>query len=355
MNPIVVVGVLAALVAAGAMFVLVRPVLGDRMPWPALAVAIGAAALTIVIGRLVGAASLEFLIGVSVFTLPVLVLLEAAAIASGADRFARWLILIVWGLVVFPAATIVPLLATGGCLAPECGFEDFGGALPLIVSSSAFVLLAWLPAGVHERAEPRRPSRRRVIAAVALLWIATVAWLAHLEGTVDVYTPRIALAAVVAPLTCALGWLAVDRLRNVARPVGRSLILGLAVGMVVAIPGAVSVGMPWSPIAGLLAGAVAALVFSLSERDVAGLASRWGMTVLVAIAVAFVAPAVSGDTVGLIFSARAAVLTAPVVALVAVSTFSVAVSAPVWVLVRRHAARERIPAQILTSEDLVEE
>lgn len=355
MNPIVVVGVLAALVAAGAMIVLVRPVLSGRMPWPALAAGLAAAALTIVIGRAAGAASLEFLIGVSAFTLPVLVLLEAAAIASGADRFARWLLLLAWGLLVFPAATIVPLVATRGCLAPECGFEDFGGALPLIVSSSAFVLLAWLPAGVHERAEPRRPSSRRVIAAIVLLWLATIVWLAHLEGTIDAYTPRIALAAVVAPVTSALGWLAVDRLRNVARPVGRSLVLGLAVGTVVALPGAVSVGMPWSPIVGLLAGAVAALVFSVSERDVAGLAARWGMTVLVAIALGFVAPAVSGDTVGLIFSARAAVLTVPVLVLVAVSTFSVVVSAPVWVLVRRHATRERIPAQIMQSDEAVDE
>jgi ammonium transporter, Amt family len=355
MNPIVVVGVLAALVAAGAMFVLVRPVLGDRMPWAALAVAIGAAALTIAIGRLTGAASLDFLIGVTAFTLPVLVLLEAAAVASGADRLARWLILVVWGLVVFPAVAIIPLLATRGCLAPECGFEDFGGALPLVVSSSAFLLLAWLPAGVHERAEPRRPSSRRVIAAVALLWLAVVAWLVHLEGTIDAYTPRIALAAVVAPVTSALGWLVVDRLRNVARPVKRSLLLGLAVGMVVAIPGAVSVGMPWSPIVGLLAGAAAALVFALSERDVAGLAARWGMTVLVAIAVAFVAPAVSGDDVGVLFSARAAVLTAPVLVLVAVSMLSVVVSAPVWVLVRRHAAGERIPTQILQSDGMIDE
>ena len=101
---------------------------------------------------------------------------------------------------------------------------------------------------------------------------------------------------------------------------------------------------------GVLAGAAGALVFSVSERDVAGLAARWGMTVLTAIAVGFVAPAVSGDTVGLIFSARAAVLTVPLLALVAVATFSVAVSAPVWVLVRRHATRERIPAQILVDE-----
>jgi Amt family ammonium transporter len=350
MNPIVVAGVLASLAAASAIVVLVRPVLGSRMPWAALAVAAASAILTVAVGRLLGAASLEFLIGVSAFTLPVLVLLEAAAIASGGDRFARWLVMLVWGLVVFPVALLVPLLATGDCLAPECGFEDFGGALPLVVSSSAFVLLAWLPAGVRERSEPDRPSSRRAIVAIGLLWLATIVWLVHLEGVIDAYAPRIALAALVVPLASALGWLAVDRLRNAGRPVGRSLVLGLAAGMVVALPGAVSVGMPWSPIAGLLAGAAAALVFSVSERNVAGLAARWGMTVLTAIAVGFVAPAISGDTVGLIFAARASVLTVPVLVLVAVAAFSVAVSAPVWVLVRRHAARERIPSQILVDE-----
>jgi hypothetical protein len=244
----------------------------------------------------------------------------------------------------------VPLIATGDCLAPDCGFEDFGAALPLVVSSSAFVLLAWLPAGVHERSEAARPSRGRAVAATAMLWLAMIAWLVHLEGMIDSYSSRIALAAVVVPIASAIGWLGVDRLRNVSRSAGRSLALGLAVGMVVALPGAVSVGMPWSPIAGVLAGAAGALVFSLSERDVAGLAARWGMTVLTAISVGFVAPAISGDTVGLIFSARAAVLTVPLIVLVAVAAFSVAVSAPVWVLVRRHAARERIPAQLLVEE-----
>ncbi len=350
MNPIVVVGVLASVVAAGAITVLVRPVLGSRMPWRALAVAAAAAVLTVAVGRLLGAASLDFLIGVSAFTLPVLVLLEAAAIASGADRFARWLVMLVWAMVVFPPTLLVPLLVTRECLAPECGFEDFGGALPLVVSSSAFLLLAWLPAGVRERLEPDRPSSRRAAVATVLLWLAMIAWLVHLEGMIDDYTPRIALAALVVPVASAVGWLLVDRLRNVTRSVGRSAVLGLAVGMVVAIPGAVSVGMPWSPIAGALAGAAGAVVFSVSERDVAGIATRWGMTVLVAIAVGFLAPAVWGDTAGLIFAARAAVLTVPVLMLVGVAAFSVAVSAPVWVFVRRHAARERIPAQILVDE-----
>jgi hypothetical protein len=301
----------------------------------------------------VGAASLDFLIGVSVFALPVLVVLQAAATASGADRFALWLLPGVWGLVVFPAATIVPLLATRGCLAPDCGYEDFGGALPLVVSSSAFLLLAWLPAGVREGAPVDRPSSRRAVLATGVLWLATIVWLVHLEGMLDSYAPRIALAELVAPIASALGWLAVDRLRNVPRRAGRSLVLGLAVGLVVALPGAVSVGMPWLPIAGALAGAVGAVVYSASDRD-AGLTARWGATVLAAVAVGFVAPAVSGDTVGLIFSARAAVLAIPVLVLVAVSTFAVAVSAPVWVLVRRHAARERIPAQIITSDEPVD-
>jgi ammonium transporter, Amt family len=350
MNPIVVVGVLASLLATGAILVLVRPVLGPRIPWGALAVTAATAVLTVAAGRLLGAASAEFLIGVSIFALPVLVLLEAAAIASGADRFARVLVMLVWGLVVFPGSLLVPLIATGDCLAPDCGFEDFGAALPLVVSSSAFVLLAWLPAGVHERSETARPSGGRAFAATAMLWLAMIAWLVHLEGMIDSYSSRIAMAAVVVPIASAIGWLGVDRLRNVSRSAGRSLALGLAVGMVVALPGAVSVGMPWSPIAGVLAGAAGALVFSLSERDVAGLAARWGMTVLTAISVGFVAPAISGDTVGLIFSARAAVLTVPLIVLVAVAAFSVAVSAPVWVLVRRHAARERIPAQLLVEE-----
>jgi hypothetical protein len=70
----------------------------------------------------------------------------------------------------------------------------------------------------------------------------------------------------------------------------------------------------------------------------------------VAVAVGFLAPAFSGDTVGIIFAARVAVLTTPVLVLVGVAAFAVAVSVPVWVLVRRHAARERIPADLLADE-----
>jgi hypothetical protein len=350
MNPIVVVGVASALLAAMAVLVLVRPVLAGRMVWPALGAGLATAVVTVVVGRLTGAGSLQFLIGIAAFALPVLVLLEAAAIASGADRFARWLLMLVWGVVIFPVAALVPLLLTAGCLAPDCGFEDFGAGLPLLVSSSAFVLLAWLPAGVRERATLDRPSSRRAIVAGLVLWVATATWLAHLEGTVDEFTPRILVAAVVGPAGGALGWLLVDLLRNTRQATGRSLMLGLVAGMVATLPGAVSVGMPWAPLVGVLAGGLAALVYSLQGTRATGLAPRWGITVLVAAGIGFLAPPISGDTVGVIFSARAAVLGPPLLVFLGVAAFSVAVSAPVWILVRRHAARERIPQQILADE-----
>jgi hypothetical protein len=350
MNPIVVVGIAAALLAALAVMVLVRPVLGGRMLWPALAATVATAVVTIVTGTLAGIGSPEFVIGIAAFALPVLLLLEAAAIASGADTFARWLLMLAWGIVVFPVTALVPLALTSGCFAPECGFEDFGAALPLVVSSAAYVLLAWLPVGVHERAELDRASGRRTVAAGALLWLASAFWLAHLEGTVDEFTPRIAIAALVGPVAGAVGWLVVDLLRNTRRTTGRSLMLGLVAGMVATLPGAVSVLLPWSPIVGLLAGGLACLVYSLRSGATAGLASRWGATILVAAAVGFIAPAVSGETVGIIFAARAAVLQVPVLAFAGVAVFSILVSAPVWILVRRHAVRERIPREILVDE-----
>jgi len=349
-NPIVLVGVAASLLAAGAVLALVRPVLRARMLGPAVIATLASGVLVVVPGRLLGLGSPEFLIGIAAFALPVMLLLEAAATASGADAFARRLLMLVWGLVVFPVSALLPLALTSGCLAPECGFEDFGAALPLLVSSSAFVVLAWLPAGVHERAALDRSSGRRAVVAGLVLWLAAAVWLAHLEGVVDDFTPRILLAAVVGPLGGAVGWLVVDVLRDTRGSTARSLMLGLVAGMVATLPGAVTVGLPWLPITGLIAGGLAALLYSWRGVEGTSLAARWGVAILVAAGTGFLAPAISGDTVGIIFAARASVLTVPLLAFSAVAVFSVAVSAPVWVLVRRHAARERIPDQIVASE-----
>jgi Amt family ammonium transporter len=348
MTPLVAVGVLASLLATAGVLTLVRPVLRGRMVWAAFGAAGATVVVTTLAGLLTDAAPASFLVGLSVFTLPVLTLLETAAVASGADRFARWLLMVVWGVVVFPVALIVPLLVTGGCAADACGFVDFGGALPLLASAAAFVLLAWLPAGVHEHAPVMDAgASRRAIVAIVVVWVAFAGWLAHLESVVDEYIPRILLSAAVGPTAAALGWLLVDRLREVHRPVTRSLGLGLVAGIAASLPGAVSVGLPWSPMVGALAGAMGALVFSTAAASRAGLASRWALALLLATAVGFLAPAVSGEAVGVLFTARWAGLSAPVVAFLGVTLFAMLVSAPVWVLVRRHASRERIPADIL--------
>ncbi|MES1212267.1 MAG: hypothetical protein ABUT11_01840 [Leifsonia sp.] len=343
---IVLVGLAAAALATAAVLFLARPLLDGRMLWPALAAAAVGALLTIGIGTVFSIASLDYLIGICAFAVPVLVLLEAAAIGSGADRTGRWILILTWGAIVFPIAALVPLWLTAGCAGTDCELEDFGGALPLLVSSGAFVVLAWLPAGVIERADPDPHDNRRAMLALLVFWLAFVVWLVQLEGAIDEYTPRIALAAIVGPASSALIWLLVDRARNVQRPVVRSLVLGLVAGIAATMSGAVTVGFPWNLGVGALAGSLSSLAYSGRASAAAGIAARWGFVILVASAVGFVAPAISGDTVGILFSAQLDVLSVPVVSFLGASLLSFLVSAPAWVLLRRHASRERVPAAI---------
>ncbi|MEP6842674.1 MAG: hypothetical protein ABJA11_04080 [Pseudolysinimonas sp.] len=346
MTWLVVVGLASAAIATGAMLFLARPLLHGRMLWPALGAAAVSALLTIGVGRAFSIASWDYLIGICALAVPVLVLLEAAAIGSGADRTGRWILMLAWGSIVFPLAALVPLWLTDACAGTDCELQDFGGGLPLVVSSSAFVLLAWLPAGVVERADPDPRDNRRAMLALLVFWLAFVVWLAHLEGAVDEFTARIALAAVVGPASSALAWLLVDRVRNVSRPVARSLVLGLVAGIAATIPGAVVVVFPWNLAVGALAGCLGSLAYSGRASAAAGIATRWGFVVLVASAVGFLGPAISGDTVGILFSAHLDVLSVPIVSFLGVALLSLVVSAPAWVLLRRHASRERIPAAI---------
>jgi hypothetical protein len=343
---LVLMGLASAALATGAILFLARPLLDGRMLWPALGAAAVGALLTIGLGRLFAIASWDYLIGICAFAVPVLVLLEAAAIGSGGDRTGRWILMLGWGAIVFPLAALVPLWLTAACAGTDCELEDFGGVLPLLVSSSAFVLLAWLPAGVIERADPDPHDNRRAMLALLVFWLAFIVWLAHLEGAVDEFTPRIALAAVVGPASSAVVWLLVDRVRNVHRPVVRSLVLGLVAGIAATVPGAVAVGFPWNVAVGAIAGCLGSLAYSGRASAAAGIATRWGFVLLVASAVGFLAPAISGGTVGILFSAHLDVLSVPVVSFLGVSLLSLVVSAPAWVLLRRHASRDRIPVAI---------
>ncbi len=340
------VGIAAAAVATIAIFVLARPIMNGRMVWPALGAAALGALLTVTFGTVYQIATWDYLVAISAFAVPVLVLLEAAAIGSGADRAGRWILLVGWAGIVFPIAALVPLAATAACAGTDCELQDFGGGLPLLVSSSAFVLLAWLPAGVIERPEPDPHTNVRAILALVVLWLAFVAWLVQLEGALDEFTPRILLAAVVGPVSGGLGWVVTDRLRLVRRPVARSAVLGVVAGIAATMPGAVTVVPPWSIAVGVLAGALGSFVYSARAWAAAGIATRWGFVILVASAVGFLAPAISGDTVGILFSAQLNALSVPALSFFGVTLLSLVVSAPAWVLLRRHASRERIPAAL---------
>jgi hypothetical protein len=90
----------------------------------------------------------------------------------------------------------------------------------------------------------------------------------------------------------------------------------------------------------------------------AGIATRWGLVLLVATAVGFLAPAIAGDSIGILFSAHLNVLSVPLVSFAGVTLLSLVASAPAWVLLRRHASRERVPSAIragAASDDLMGE
>jgi Amt family ammonium transporter len=329
----------AGALATLAIFQLVRPVIGGRMIWPAIVAAVFTTLVTSSVGLISGAARLDYLLGLSAFALPVLVLLEAAAIGSGADRLARWVLMLCWGLVVFPGAALIPLLVTDPCRFTGCGFEDFGGALPLFVSASAYVVLAWAPA-TSTSAPLVRGSE--AIAGVLGFWVAFVLWLASLEAAFDEFIPRILLAAVVGPAAGALGWVLVDTLKATGRALTRSLGYGFLAGIAATASGAVEVRFPWSLVVGVLAGIVGALIHSSGPLAAGGIAPRWGLTLLGATAVGFLAPPISGDTIGIVFNAQVGVLATPLLAFVGVALGAALVSAPVWVLLRR---RQTAPAE----------
>src|SRR5690606_36502779 len=191
----------------------------------------------------------------------------------------------------------------------------------LFLSASAFVILAWVPG---TGAGPTRGVRGLpAAAAIVGFWAAFAVWLASLGGDVDVYTPRILAAAVVGPVAGALGWLLVDALRATVRTPLRSLGFGLFAGIAATSSGAVSASFPWNGVVAALAGIVAGTIYSARGLQAAGIATRWGITMLAATGVGFLAPPFWGDTVGVLFSAQVAVLSTPLLAFIGVGLASI--------------------------------
>jgi len=327
---------IAGAAMAAAIVWLVRP--ADRLEviLRGVVATVLAASVATTAGVLTDAEDPMFLLAVSFGAAPVAILLGAAAgeAAPGRRSVARVLVW-TWSGVVFPICVVVPPLLYRTCGAPECRVEDFGASLALLVSSSASVLLAWRANSVAEG-----PGWVRFAAPVALLWVSAAAWLVSLEGAVDAYTARILLAAVLSPLAGGLAWLLVDVLRQTGRHPVRSFADGVAAGLVAIVPGAASVSFPWSLVVGASAGAAAALVFGAKRIASAGRAGHWALVALSATAIGYLAPAISGDTIGFMFSGRIAAFLPPLATFLAVAAFGIVTSAPAWSLARRTARGE---------------
>lgn len=337
MPALLVVSAVAGIVMAFAVAWMVRPSDRTEVGLRGAVATLMAIVVTTASGALTGAEEIPFLVAISFGAAPIAILLGAAAgeAAPGRRSVARLLVW-TWSGFVFPVCVVVPSLLYQLCAAPECRVEDFGGGLALLVSSSASVLLAWR---VHAEAEG--PGWARFGIPVAVLWAGGAAWLVSLEGAVDDYTLRILLAAVLAPLGGGLAWLLVDLLRQGGRHPLRSFADGVVAGLVAIIPGAASVSFPWSLVVGALAGAAAALVFGARRMRSAGRAGHWALVALTATAIGYLAPAISGDTIGFMFSGRLAAFVPPVATFLAVAAFGVVTSAPAWSLARGGGGRKK--------------
>ena len=315
---------------------MLRPVRRGETALRALLATVCAASVTVSAGVATGADTAEFLLASSFAVAPVSILLAAAAEeARPGRRGVGWALVAVWALVVYPVCAVIPPLVFDACAASECRVQDFGGGLALLVSAAAAVLLAW-----RVSTDAVREDWRHFALPVLGVWVSGAVWLASLEGVLDAYTPRILLAALVAPIGGAIAWVLVDALRRAPRHPLRSAADGVLAGLVAIVPGAAGISFPWSLLVGALAGASAALVFGLRRLSSAGRAGHWALVVLASTAIGYLAPAVAGDSIGFVFSGRITAVVPPALAFLAVAAAGVLLTVPVWaarpVAVRGH-------------------
>lgn len=328
------VGVAAMIAVAVAVLRVLPGLQGTGGRLLALSVVVGGE--TVVLGLVTGAARAPYLVDLASAAAVVMALLLAAADAAGAGPGRRWLVPVVWGVVVLPVTALGPLLVTAGCTGLPCELQDFGGALPLALGPAVVALGALLLPRGARRGLPALSTGASVLLG-ATVWAASVLWIAAMEGALDAYTPTLLIAGAVGPAVGAAIWLLIDVLRRADRPVARSLALGAMVGMVATLAGAATVAPPFSLAVSALGTAIAAGVAGRSTSSV----PRAGGAVLAAAFVGLLAPVVSGDAVGVLFTAQIDALPVPVEAAAAVAAAAAVLSIPVW-LALRYAGGRRV-------------
>jgi ammonium transporter, Amt family len=330
MDPATAAAAAAAIVLAALGAVLLR--VGRRQVLWTAVLTLCAVVMTTALGAVTGVLAPSIAISISIGAAPVGIALSAAARAADVPRVLALVAAGLWGGVLVPAALVGPQAAVRLCPPTTCVVSDFGGALALVVGLGAFLLVPASLIRMPDAADVA-PRPRGVRLALALgAWAAFAVWLAALEGAVDEYTPRLLLAAVLAPAAGAIGWLLVDRIRGIDATLGRALRLGLLAGAGGVIGPVADIATPWTPLLGLICGIAGALTHDARGLARSRPAVRGAVTAIVVGAIGLASTGIIGQALGFVFAARVDVLGTQLLAVIGTIALGVLLSAPVTVL-----------------------
>ncbi|MFN8194759.1 MAG: ammonium transporter [Nocardioidaceae bacterium] len=193
--------------------------------------------------------------------------LVSGAIADRA-RFGSWLVFVaVWTVVVYaPVAHWVFDVSAdghvGGWLANRVGLVDFAGGTAVEICSGASALALALVTGhrVGFGRDPMRPHNLTlVMLGAGLLWFGWFGFNAGSALHADQSAAVVFTTTLAAGATGALGWLALERLRD-----GHATSLGAASGMVAGLVAITPSCGSLTPVGALVMGAVAGVVCALA-------------------------------------------------------------------------------------------
>lgn len=282
--------------------------------------------------------------------LPVAVLGAVAAFiatiavrAAGARPASTLVFAFVWGGLVFAPAAVVSFTRIGALEFIGISPIDHGGSLAANVAGGAATLAVLLV---------NRGPRRRLadipfglsVTAVVSLCVAWLGWLVWAELAVDAATPAILLNGLVGAAGGMLGWLVVQRIRHQATNVtgvGAGLISGLI---------AIAAGAPlFTPVssaaAGIIAGAVAALVAFAGVRRTRR--PQWTVvgTHLVAGGLGVMGLGFTAEGLGMFYDGQIDLATSQIFATLLIAGYSMLVAVVLWFVAVRPWIRTGVSAR----------
>ncbi|WP_166864631.1 hypothetical protein [Salinibacterium sp. ZJ70] len=328
-SALVLVSALACVVVAGAGIALSPRQRRRELAMRAVLAAGVASSVACTLGVLLDLESPDFLLALSVSVGPLALVVGSVLETAGARRAEVWSVVMGWAVVAFPFAVLAPPFIASACGLADCGAEDFGGVLAVVVSTAAATLVGVLAIGRDAASPPGVPSGAslawtRIAAVAGLMWLSSAVWLVSLEGVIDEYMVHIATSAFLAPLGGLFAWGAVLVGRGVDPRQPRTLLGGLGSGFIAVLAGAASLSPASALLTGVLGGAVGAGILGTRTGTVS--ARRGAIGALAVAAVGLMAPAVVGETTGFVFSGRLAAVVPPAALFVLVAAASAVVA-----------------------------